>query len=94
MAERYLTRAASLSSGSGAARKGGEAGWGCARVGCLDGPAEDWLALTKFYSEWWPPSARAADALVRAPERRVPVEGLPCRTRQGVNRPAIDFTAT
>ncbi len=65
MAERYLTRAASLSNGAGAAGKGGEAaGGGQTRAfGC--GPAEDWLALMELYSGWWPPSARAAEASVR-----------------------------
>jgi len=66
VAERYLIRAASLSSGAGAAAGNGgdEAGGGRARaVGCT--PTEDWLALTEFYSGCWPPSARAADSLVR-----------------------------
>lgn len=65
MAERYLTRAASLSSGAGAIGKGGEATGGVRARAAGCGPAEDWLALMEFYSGWWPPSARAAEASVR-----------------------------
>lgn len=73
VAERYLMRAASVSSGGGgAATKGGEGRGRRDGVGVGvgvrdgDGPAQDWLALSEFYSEIRPPSsARASDALVR-----------------------------
>ena len=62
MAERYLTRAASLSSGGGTAKVGE---WRATGTGLGRGPAQDWLALSEFYSERWTKWARAADALVR-----------------------------
>lgn len=67
VAERYLTRATSVSSGSGTAAKGKGEGRGRRDgVGDGDGPADDWLALLEFYLEMCPPSsARASDALVR-----------------------------
>eukprot|EP00903_Cladosiphon_okamuranus_P013005 g12134.t2 len=54
VAEKYLTRAASLASGNGTAAQSAE--W-------RKRTAEDWIALSEFYSECWPQSARAADAL-------------------------------
>lgn len=66
VAERYLTRATSVSSGSGIAAKGGEGKGRREGVGDGDGRAEDWLALLEFYSEMCPPSsARVSNALVR-----------------------------
>lgn len=61
VAERYLTRATSLSGGRDHAAKGGERGGKTAGVGA----AEDWLTLMKFYAERTPSSARATDTLVR-----------------------------
>ncbi|CAM9258641.1 unnamed protein product, partial [Hapterophycus canaliculatus] len=61
VAERYLTRATAVLSRRGTMGKaGGEQAKG---FGVEIGPAEDWVALMKLYSERWPPSARAADAL-------------------------------
>ncbi|CBN79766.1 conserved unknown protein [Ectocarpus siliculosus] len=59
VAERYLTRATSLSGGRDHAAKGGERGGKTAGVGA----AEDWLTLMKFYAERTPSSARATDTL-------------------------------
>lgn len=63
MAERYLKRATTVAAG----KAGEERARG---VGVEVGPAEDWVALMKLYSERWPPSARAADALVRRYPKR------------------------
>lgn len=65
MAERYLTRAASLSSGGGGGSTAKVGEWRATGTGLGRGPAQDWLALSEFYSERWTKSARAADALVR-----------------------------
>ncbi|CAN0363269.1 unnamed protein product, partial [Ectocarpus sp. 12 AP-2014] len=59
VAERYLTRATSLSGGRDHAAKGGESGGKTAGVEA----AEDWLTLMKFYAERAPSSARATDTL-------------------------------
>lgn len=53
VAERYLTRAAALSSGTTRGLEGSGQ------------RASDWVALMKFMSEKRPPSTRAADAMVR-----------------------------
>lgn len=63
VAERYLVRAASLSSASATAVKAAERRTTGIGLGCE--PAKDWLALTEFYSKSWTNSARETDALVR-----------------------------
>lgn len=62
VAERYLTRAATLPSGSSTANN---SEWRTRGIMAGYGPAEDWVALMKFHSERWARSDRAADALVR-----------------------------
>lgn len=55
VAERYLKRAASVSTGPARSGRGGGG----------EEQASNWIALMEFLSERRPPSTRAADAAVR-----------------------------